>query len=91
MAAIAATVAIAYLTMRYYTNPRVPSAQYGGHYQSPWQITFQYHVCSLLLSGKGGRQSVPPPAPHTCTYIADKTNFEPPDEIRHTGCEFVIP
>jgi len=49
---------------------------------------FQYHVCPLLLSGKGER-SVPPI--RTPARIADKTNFEPPDEIRHTGCEFVIP
>lgn len=92
MTAIIAIVDIAYLTMRYHTNPRVPSAQY----EAITKIFivdyfFQYHVCPLLV-WKAEREEGACRRPiRTPARIADKTNFEPPDEIRHTGCEFVIP
>lgn len=87
--AAAAAAAIAYPTTPYCANP---SARCRGHCQFPWQITFQYHVPFFPPPlGAGGRQTERVArSAHLHVSRADKTNFEPPDEIRRTGREFVI-
>lgn len=80
---------IAYLTMLVaYTSPSAPCAE-----PLPISMADYFSVSRALLprSGRKGRRSVPTAPAHLHVSCADKTNFEPPDEIRRTGCEFVIP
>lgn len=82
IATAAAAASIVYPTTPYCTNS---SAQQSG----PLPISMaDYFSASRALLSRWGRQTER--AAHLHVSCSDKTNFEPPDEIRRTGCEFVI-